>query len=681
MSLAFGIDLIGASLDFMGFSDEKATSLIVHRYGMRIVENQLTILAVYAVMGALYGGLGEAIGRLWDWSRMKSTSRTRRVLYGLGGVLLGHCYVLTRSIVHYPQLYSEAFYDKGGARRATMVWLTDHLTMLRLDLAFWAAMLVLVAGPFLVGRGRERATRLVTLLRRRPSWAGAAALGIAVGLGIAMVATPGGSGARDAKRPNILILAVDSLRADRVFGPEVSRFPTLAKLAASGVRFREAHATVPRTFPSFVTLLTGRWPYHHGIRHMFPTAEARKAVGPALPAAFAAAGYRTTVVSDYAGEIFSRTSLGFGVTDVPYFDMKTIVAQRGLQVHANVLPYATSTLGRRLFPAVDALAEHNDPDVLADRAIGQLDRAGNEPFFMTVFFSAAHFPYAAPAPWYDKFATGRYDGPYRYQKPPLAPGPVGPADAKQIQTLYDGAVASADAAIARVLQRLQRNKLADNTIVVLLADHGENLYDRPERGMGHGDHLHGQAADHVPWIVIDPVHKTASRDVGAIVRDVDLAPTLAALAGIKAPPTDGVDLGPLLRGQRDTLDLDAFNETEFWFTENGPGFGPDERLPYPGITGATDLAPDDDIFIKPEWQDLIVTAKHRAIRSGSWKLIYEPTRSGVRWSLYDLAKDPDEITDVSAAHPDVLARLTKKLEDWMTADGHTVMRGGFAVPR
>jgi hypothetical protein len=153
------------------------------------------------------------------------------------------------------------------------------------------------------------------------------------------------------------------------------------------------------------------------------------------------------------------------------------------------------------------------------------------------------------------------------------------------------------------------------------------------------------------------------------------------LAGIKAPPTDGVDLSPLLRGQRDTLDLDAFNETEFWFTENGPGFGPDERLPYPGITGATDLAPDDDIFIKPEWQDLIVAAKHRAIRSGSWKLIYEPTRGGVRWSLYDLAKDPDETTDVSAAHPDVFARLSKKLDDWMTADGQTVLRGGFAVPR
>ena len=83
--------------------------------------------------------------------------------------------------------------------------------------------------------------------------------------------------ARSGKRPNMLVLAVDSLRADRVFAPDAARrFPTLAALARAGVRFREAHVTVPRTFPSFVTLLTGRYPHHHGIRHMFPSAAQRR---------------------------------------------------------------------------------------------------------------------------------------------------------------------------------------------------------------------------------------------------------------------------------------------------------------------------------------------------------------------------------------------------------------------
>jgi hypothetical protein len=181
---------------------------------------------------------------------------------------------------------------------------------------------------------------------------------------------------------------------------------------------------------------------------MFPTAAARHAVGPALPEALRARGYRTAVVSDYAGEIFSRTPLGFDDVRVPFFDMKTIVSQRGLQVHPNVLPYATTALGRAVFPAIDAFAEHADPEALADRAIDELDRLAPRPFFLTVFFSTAHFPYAAPAPWYARYADPGYDGPFKYDKPPLSTAAVGAADAAQIRALYDGAVAATDAAVA-----------------------------------------------------------------------------------------------------------------------------------------------------------------------------------------------------------------------------------------
>ena len=129
----------------------------------------------------------------------------------------------------------------------------------------------------------------------------------------------GGSG----EHPNVLVIAVDSLRADRVFNGD--RFPALRQIAAHGVRFHEAHVTVPRTFPSFVTLLTGRWPHHHGIRHMFPTAQQRNAIGPALPSVLAQAGYRTIAVSDYAGEIFSRTPMGFQNIEVLYLFFRVLV--------------------------------------------------------------------------------------------------------------------------------------------------------------------------------------------------------------------------------------------------------------------------------------------------------------------------------------------------------------------
>jgi len=682
LAVFFGLDFVGATLDFMGFSDEKATSLIVHRYGWQIVRDQLSILCTYVVVGATFGAIGALIGAWWDRAHGRASSVPQRMVRGAAAALIAHLYLFARSVVHYPQLYSEAFYDRGGVRRAAMVWLTAHLTARRLDLTTLALTAVLVGLPLRTLTGRTLALRFLRAGTRAHRWrwvagGGMALILVSMGLALHHRASP-----HAARRPNVLILAVDSLRADRVFSPDAAqRFPALASLAARGVRFREAHVTVPRTFPSFVTLLTGRYPHHHGIRHMFPSAAQRAAIGPALPATLRAAGYRTAVISDYAGEIFSRTPLGFEQVDVPYFDMKTIVAQRGLQVHPNVLPYATSEIGRHLFPAVDAMPELSDPARLARRAMAELDRVDDRPLFLTVFFSAAHFPYASPDPYYRRYGAADYAGPYRYQKPPLAPAPANEQDRAQIRALYDGAVAATDAAIANILERLRHDGLADDTVVVILADHGENLYDLPERGMGHGDHLRGSAADHVPWVWLDPRHRFAAHDVNGVVRDVDFVPTLTGLVGVTPPPSDGVDLAPLLRGERSTLGLDAYTETELWFINNGPGFAPDERLPYPTITGVTDLAADDDVFLRPEWQDTVIVGKHRAIRSDRWKLLYRPTRAGVRWSLYDLAADPDERSDILAAHTDVAATMRHKLQQWMLADPRMTLRGDFLVPR
>jgi arylsulfatase A-like enzyme len=685
LALLFPLDLTTASLDFMGFSDEKATRRILGQFGLHIVAHQLLILATYVAVGALLGTAGAWVGRAWDWSGRNPPTPRRQGLRGALAALGGHLLFVVHNLVHYPQLYSESLYDRGGWRKRLMVTLTDHVSLPALDTSVMLVLVAVLAVPVLRSRGRALADRLLAAamdsMRQRRRWAVAGAGLLSLATLVLIGAHQPGRGPLHRDRPNVLLIAVDSLRADRVFGPDAARRrPAIAQLAASGVRFENAHVTVARTFPSFVTLLTGRWPHHHGIRHMFPTADQRNAIGPALPSALHKAGWRTAVVSDYAGEIFSRTPLGFSSIEVPRFDMRAIVEQRGLEVHPNVMPYANTGIGRWLFPSVDGLAEHSDPSVLADRAIAALDRLSPSPFFLTVFFSAAHFPYAAPAPYYKLHAQPGYDGPFRYQKPPLAPVST-PADAAQIRALYDGAVEATDAAIARLLAHLRKSGLADDTIVVLLADHGENLFEDPTRGMGHGDHLRGDAADHVPLVIADPIHKFAPHDVPGIVRDVDLAPTLAALAGVAPAPTDGTSLEPLLRGDKTTLDLDAYGETEFWFTDSGPGFEPDQRLPYPGITGSTDLAEDGDIFLQPVWQDTIVVAKHRDIRTARYKLVYQPTREGVRWHLFDLAADPDERKDLAPAHPPILDELRTRLFSWITSDGHTVLRGGFAVPR
>ena len=669
--LLFVADFVELRFDFMGYSDDRAVSRILHEYGADIGKGQVRLVLVMALFGAAFGLLGGVLLALRG--RLDVPGKRGLVAVGAGTALVAHALFFARHLVRYPQLYSEALYDGGGAKRAVMVALTRH-TRPGLYVVIGAVLLLWVLPTRLllarVGR-RFRAVPRPTL--------GIVVVSLLVGGYVALHARRG----PHAARPNVLLVAIDSLRADRVFpgsGERRGRFPVLEALAGRSVRFRESHVTVARTFPSFVTLLTGRYPYSHGIRQMFPSEEERARIGTSLPRALVSGGYQTAVVSDYAGEIFSRTPIGFQTVDVPRFDMHTIVDERGLQLHLNALPYAAGA-GERFFPFVSAMSERADPQLLVDRTVRTLDRLDKDaPFFLTVFFSTAHFPYSSPWPYYKRFADPAYEGAFLYDKPPLSPALVGPADVQQIQALYDGSIAAVDDALARLFHELERRGLADDTIVVLLADHGENLWDDPRAGMGHGDHFVGDHGDHVPLLVFDPRHPTP-HDVYSVVRDIDVAPTIARLCGIAPPPFDGTDLGPLLRGEKTDLELPAFSETEYWFIPSGPGFSPSERLPYPAVTGATDLASDGDVFMRPEVEPVVVAAKHRALRLGDYKLVYRPTRAGVLWSLFDVKHDPDERHDLVQAEPERFSLMRDFLYAWMVDDPGMVRRGDFVVPR
>lgn len=657
----FAIELGRTNIQFMGTSDADAVKTIVGTYQGRIVGQQLLLLALALVVGGLSGAIGG-----W-YSTLTNRQQTRRgaFAFGVAAAIFVHAYFGLRSLSHYPALYVESLFEGGGAARWLMIAMTKVWTPLRVDLVFGALVLLAVV--------------VVTEEKQLKRWAPRVVV-----VGIAALAI--GWGWRRAPRfaktdkPHVFLIAVDSLRADRVFSERTAKdFPAMAALAKKAVRLREDFVTVPRTFSSFVTLLSGRFPQHHGIRHMFPRPEARAAVGPTLATALRQAGYRTLAVSDYAGEIFTRTALGFQTIDAPYFDIRTIVDQRSLAGHPNLLPYATSALLEPLFPSVNALPERSDPSLLVQKALRQLDRQPrDQPLFLTLFFSTAHFPYAAPAPFYRRFADPAYDGPFRFSKLPLVET-KDDADIRQIRALYDGAVAATDDALGTFVKELDQRGLLANSVIVLLADHGEELYDVKQNGMGHGDHLEGAHANHVPLLILDGRGKLAPRDVDAMVRDVDVAPTLAALLGLPPLPADGVDLGPLLRGEKPDLGLFSYSETELWLTASGPGFPAENRLPYPGVTGVTELLPDGDIVLQTKWEPLVIAGKHRVLRTPEWKLVYRPTATGAKWSLYDRKADPEEQRDVKAERPLLFPLLQKQLAAWIALDG-SEERGGYYLP-
>ena len=662
------------------------------------------IAHIAMAIGACALGIGLLLG-LGAYALMRARGAHRAtwarfLVESLAVVAALHALATLHAMARSPQLYAARFYSRGGALRTVQVLVTDVLG----PRGITALALALVVSYALGSRRRRAATRRARALASR-AWArlravapGAAALCLAAGghfegaRGGGAIAPspapslPGRAPDRAAgRRLNVLVLAADSLRADRI-APRTT--PHLLELAARATRFERAYVSVPRTFSSWVTILTGRHAHHHGVRSMFPRWEDRAKDLDALPQRLAREGYATEVVGDYAADIFGRVDLGFARVDTPSFDFRQMLRQRGLERETPLLPFLHSHAGRALFPVLKELSHAADADLLADDTIAALARLGRAPggapFFLTAFFSTAHFPYAAPAPYYGRFSDPAYRGRYKYHKPVGLGGEAPPddADIAQIRALYDGAVLSIDDAIGRVLHALTAMGLADTTIVVVTADHGETLYEHGH-GQGHGDHLFGDEGTHVPLIVYDPRAPVGHR-APDVVRDVDIAPTLYELTGVAAPPSvDGRSLAPALAG-RPLAPAYAYAETELWFTEDILALPPRQRLPYPGIMQMTELDSTHgqvEVVLQKAMAPITLVARHRMVRDGRWKLLYIPTRMGVEYMLFDTERDPGEVVDVAKTQPAELERLRAPLWKWMLEDRGMIERDGMLVPR
>ena len=276
-----------------------------------------------------------------------------------------------------------------------------------------------------------------------------------------------------------------------------------------------------------------------------------------------------------------------------------------------------------------------------------------------------------------------YRGRFKYHKPVGLGSEERPSDEdiRQIRALYDGSIAAIDASVGELLRDLEKRGLLDSTVIVFTADHGETLFDHGH-GQGHGDHLFGDEALHVPLIIRDPRRSGGSR-VQTMARDVDIAPTLYALTGISPPSDlDGRSLAPALLGEP-LAPAFAFAETELWFTEEIPGLDPELRLPYPGIARLTEIDKrhGDDIVLQKGMVGLTTVARHRMIRDARYKLLYIPTRKGPRYRLFDTELDPDETKDVLAEHPKIAENLRAELWSFMLRDPSMTERSGYLVPK
>jgi choline-sulfatase len=362
--------------------------------------------------------------------------------------------------------------------------------------------------------------------------------------------------------PNLLFIVVDQLGARWLppYGHRVVQAPSTAALARSGVVFESAYCPSPLCAPSRAALLTGRLPSR---TEVFDNGAELRASLPTVAHRLRAAGYATSLAGkmhfvgpDQLHGFEERLTTDIYPADLSWTpDWRRAVDERLAWYH---------TMESVLSPAPCAASMQLDyDDELAFRGVRRIfdfARAGaREPFFLLVSFSNPHDPWEVPGRYWDRYARESIDAPTVSAPAPSEADPhsrrlramigVDEAGLSDEQVLaarhgYYAAISYVDERIGDLLSALRDAGLADDTTVVLAADHGEML---GERGLWYKMSFFEPSA-RVPLIVSAPGRIAPGRRAQPVSL-MDLAPTLLALAGLD--PVEGMDgrsLEPLLHG-------------------------------------------------------------------------------------------------------------------------------------
>lgn len=367
---------------------------------------------------------------------------------------------------------------------------------------------------------------------------------------------------------NLVVITLDTTRADHLaaYGYKDIKTPHLDALAQRGVLFEQAITPVPLTLPSHTSIFTGRYPTHHGVRNngTFRVPDTEETLAEILKRQ----GYHTGAVIG-AFVLDSKFGLDQGFDS---YDDNLHTGKKGPMFMFDERPGRSVT----------------------DQGVAWLREHHQQSFMLWLHYFDVHANYEPPPP-FDVL----------YDKRP-----------------YDGEIAGVDAEIGRVISALgDFNRLAD-TLVVVVADHGESLGE-------HGEATHSlllyDATLHVPLIMSHPALHQGHRVAGQ-VRTIDIVPTVLDLLRLPIPGNvDGESLVPLLAGGR-SADLESYIETLVPRFNNG-------------------------------WAEL------RGVRTTAAKYIRAP-----RAEWYDLAADPQESRNLLAEQPPLLAQFSRRLDEYLRTD-------------
>jgi arylsulfatase A-like enzyme len=445
--------------------------------------------------------------------------------------------------------------------------------------------------------------------------------------------------------PNILLISVDTLRSDRLgcYGSARAQTPQIDSLAREGALFEEASSPIPLTGPSHTTMLTGLYPVHHGARNNgIPIRDDVVTV----PEILSYAGYETAAfvsgwtLKDAATALARR----FDHYDEDFTSWPALPDALLRLALPALVAHTCSAVGHKIEPLQRIGAR------TTARALAWLARHRDRPLFAFVHYFDPHGPHAPPQPSDGAGDTDDDDDLRHFgDMQPLAVRQrivSNPHDLERIAGYYDAEIAYTDAEVGRLLSGLADLGLAENTLVIFTADHGESLTEH-DFYFDHGEYLYDTCV-HIPLIVRFADRRYAGTRWPGQVRLVDLAPTMLEIAGrMAAGPLDGRSLLPVLQGTEPPHGRAGLGAIEL-------GEGEAARARY---------------YVRQDGYKLIWNFDRREALGGRPALE----------EVYNLTVDPGELQNLAPHAPPPLDALRRRLQVWAQEKAPAPRRVGESV--
>jgi arylsulfatase A-like enzyme len=584
------------------------------------------------VIGGALVGLGEAVvvAAVSDasefWVFVFGTCS-----YAVFGGVMGLGWAVVASVLPFDRERNAVLATAGGLVAASLGLVVGRFRIVRdvfsesLPLFSTAGILVhvgLIVGAIAVYFLLSRALRTSANARGVPAvglrWTATifvTALVVAVGLNaVAGRVKPSALRAPTAKGPDVMLIIVDTLRADHIgaYGATDVKTPAIDSLARDGVVFEHAFADSSWTRPSIATILTSLYPSSHQVMHktdLLPDAVTT------LAEAMSKGGYRTAGI---VTNINIAPSFNFQQGFDSYRYLAPDFFFGATDSGSKLSLYSGMRLIRERFLAKKKYVNnyYQDAKTVGETALPWLEHDPAQPFFSLIHYMDPHDPYFEIP--YDGRAVARVETPH-----------PSPDRAPELRRLYVSDIEYFDGFLGRLLADLHRLGLYDDMVIALVADHGEEFYEHG--GWWHGTTLYDEAV-HVPLIVKLPGNVNAGSRHQELARLLDVMPTLLARAGVAVPPAaQGRDLF---------------------------GGGPAPQAVY---------AEEDH-----EGNEL------HSVRTRDWKLIVANPgnpRGLAPEELYDLRSDPKEKHNVAGSNADELGALKADLASLRKAAASSAVAG------